>query len=131
MRSIIRRVVDKGVQKNVDAINAQVLNRTQDSYDGLTFANIRAAAESATYFAKYMGQSTNFISGLELLTNAMTIRGLILEFGVTTGRTINHIASLTNETSSGLMPSLDFQRTGGRVTKKTNLSNKSRQCGRT
>ena len=86
--------------KLIYGINTHILGKKEDSYDILTFANIHAAFESAKYYSEKMNKVTNFESDLALLSHAMNIRtvnGLILEFGVASGRTINHISSLTTE----------------------------------
>jgi hypothetical protein len=47
-----------------------------------------------------MNKASNFESNLALLTHAVnlrTINGLILEFGVASGRTINHISTQTTQ----------------------------------
>lgn len=84
----------------INGINAHVLGKKTDSYDILTFANIHAAFESARYFNQHMSKARNFDTDLDLLTHAMSIRregGQILEFGVASGRTINHMATLTSQ----------------------------------
>jgi hypothetical protein len=82
------------------AINRNVLGKHTDVYDVLTAAQMVASLDSATYFNRNMSAALNFRNGLDLLTHAMQLRsvpGPVLEFGVATGRTINHIASLTRE----------------------------------
>jgi hypothetical protein len=81
-------------------IERHVLGKKTDSYDILTFANLYAAFESSKYYSEKMHKAANFQSDLLLLTHAMDLRkvnGQILEFGVASGRTINHIASLTTQ----------------------------------
>ena len=84
----------------VTAINRNVLGKHTDVYDVLTAAQMVASFDSASYFNRNMSAAANFRNGLDLLTHAMQLRsvpGPILEFGVATGRTINHLASLTAE----------------------------------
>jgi predicted O-methyltransferase YrrM len=84
----------------ISGINSHVLGKKTDSYDIITFANIQSAFESAKYFCEKMNKATNFESDLALLKHAVEIRrvdGQILEFGVASGRTINHISSLVNQ----------------------------------
>jgi predicted O-methyltransferase YrrM len=87
----------------INGIDFHVLGKKTDSYDVLKFANINAAFESAKYYSKKMNSAKNFESDLDLLKHAMNIRGdgLILEFGVASGRTINHISSLTDQAVYG------------------------------
>ena len=84
----------------INGINTHVLGKKTDSYDILTISNIQAAFESAKYFNEKLSKATNFESDLALLTHAMnlrTVNGLILEFGVASGRTINHISEQTTQ----------------------------------
>lgn len=79
-------------------INFHILGKKTDSYDVLHMANLLSAVDSAQYLIDKMINSENHEDDLSLLRRAMQIRkrdGLILEFGVASGRTINHIASLT------------------------------------
>jgi predicted O-methyltransferase YrrM len=88
----------------INGVNAHVLGKKTDSYDILTFANIQAAFESARYYNDHMSKAKNIESDLALLTHAMGMRtfdGQILEFGVASGRTINHLSSLTERTVYG------------------------------
>jgi hypothetical protein len=84
----------------INTINTHVLGKKTDSYDILTFANIHSAFESAKYYCEKMSKAINFESDLSLLTHAVnlqTTNGYILEFGVASGRTINHISSQTTQ----------------------------------
>jgi hypothetical protein len=84
----------------IKQINTFVMGKKTDSFDILHFANIHAAFDSAKYYNQRMTKSINFDSDLELLTHALKIRsfdGQILEFGVASGRTINHISSIVSE----------------------------------
>lgn len=82
-----------------------VLNREENKidtgfHDILQTAAIIASFESASYFIKNMRKARNLSTKFDLLTHAMSKRdvgGLILEFGVASGETVNHISSLTNE----------------------------------
>lgn len=69
-----------------------------DSFDVGEVAFFLAAVESARFHQKNMQTAKAFDSDLQLLKHAMgqaSAKGLILEFGVATGRTIRHIAGLT------------------------------------
>ena len=75
-----------------------------DSFDILDVAFFAAAMDSAQFYEEYMLTAQSFESDLELLTHAMTLAppdGLILEFGVASGRTIRHLAGLTSRPISG------------------------------
>lgn len=84
--------------------NQDLLGKYTDSYDVMTFAKIDAALDSGRYYSSEMLLARNFKTDLDLLTHAITQKstgGLNLEFGVASGRTINHIASMTDETVYG------------------------------
>jgi len=71
--------------------------RYQDSFDVLITAQADAALTSARYYQEHMLSSPNLPSDLDLLEYSVRHApetGLVLEFGVATGRTINHLASL-------------------------------------
>jgi hypothetical protein len=75
----------------------QILHKRTDSYDVIEVARIKAAYDSAVYYEKHMIEARSFTTDLNLLSHAVSISppdGLFLEFGVATGRTISHIASL-------------------------------------
>ena len=76
----------------------EVLGKHGDSYNILEVAAIKASFESAAYYEKQMLGARLFKTDLELLSHAVrsTPDGLMLEFGVASGRTINYIASQTN-----------------------------------
>ena len=88
----------------IKKINIEVLGKKTDAYDILTIARIQAAFESAGYYSKYMSLANSFPDAMALLTHAMSIRkidGQILEFGVASGKTINHLAALTDQRIHG------------------------------
>jgi hypothetical protein len=75
-----------------------------DSFDVLDIAFFTAAMDSARYYEEHMLTATAFDSDLDLLTYALSIapvNGLILEFGVASGRTIRHLGSLTERRIHG------------------------------
>jgi len=85
-------------------INSHILGKKTDSYDVLHMANLISSTDSAQYLINNMLTSANVENDLNLLSRAVSLRkndGLILEFGVASGRTINHIASLTEQTVFG------------------------------
>jgi hypothetical protein len=66
-----------------------------DSFNILEVAFLKAAYESAEYYERHFSTAPPFNSDLDLLSAATKISqpdGLVLEFGVASGRTINHIA---------------------------------------
>jgi hypothetical protein len=63
-------------------------------------ATLLSAMESAQCFTEHMLTATNIENDLGLLSHAVGLiknDGLILEFGVASGRTINHLASLSEQ----------------------------------
>ena len=71
-----------------------------DAYDVIKCAELAAAFDSSNYYVEKMTNCNVFYNKIDLLSAAMAIRppdGLILEFGVFSGTTINHIAQLTQE----------------------------------
>ncbi len=75
-----------------------------DSFDLLDVAYFSAAVESARFYEEFMLTAAAFETDLLLLTHAMSIAptdGLILEFGVASGRTIRHIGALTDRSIHG------------------------------
>jgi hypothetical protein len=64
----------------------------------------RAQRSTARYVERHMLQARNYSDKMVLMQHAMAAArpdGLVLEFGVFTGRTINHIAKLTTATVHG------------------------------
>jgi hypothetical protein len=81
-------------------INFHVFGKKTDTYDILHLANFLSSIDSASYFLEKMPNAKNYGTSLELLTRGMAIKqkqGLILEFGVASGQTINHLASLSEQ----------------------------------
>lgn len=82
----------------------KLLGQYTDSFD-LDFTSRRLASESsAQYMTDHMRQAVNFKTDYDLhqwvidqLDPQLTEKGLVLEFGVATGRTINHWARLLPE----------------------------------
>lgn len=76
-------------------IEYSVFRSRADSFDVLHFAKIDAALASARYYQTKMLKARNFDSDLVHLTFALELApadGLVLEFGVASGRTIRHIS---------------------------------------
>lgn len=69
------------------------------SFNLIEIAHLKAALESADYYAQNLLTARAIDTDLGLLTRAVTLAnvdGLWLEFGVARGRTISHIAKLRN-----------------------------------
>ena len=66
-----------------------------DGYNISELMQIQAAMDSANYCILHMPRARTFPSSLDILTfalNRVSINGAYLEFGVASGKTINHIA---------------------------------------
>lgn len=97
MKNIIKNAISRiGRHMTVQAI-VPALQRVGESFNIETVACFRAAWETAEFYEAHLDAAKAFASGVELLTHAIGIAeptGLFLEFGVASGRTISHIASL-------------------------------------
>jgi predicted O-methyltransferase YrrM len=65
----------------------------------LEIAFLKAAYESAVFYEEHLTTAPVFHTDLDLLTHSLSLAkvdGLILEFGVASGRTITHLAKLTH-----------------------------------
>src|ERR1700677_3210664 len=75
-----------------------------DSFDVIELAYFAAGLESAGFYQDHMLTADALENDLALLAHAMKMTpadGLILEFGVASGRTINHIARMTDRHVDG------------------------------
>lgn len=84
-------------ERLVRRIAPPILGKRDESYDVIQMAQLKAAYESAEYYEQHMIEARPFKNDLKLLSYAISISsqpGLFLEFGVATGRTISHIASV-------------------------------------
>lgn len=73
-----------------------LLGRNEDSFDILEVAFLKAAFDSAAYYEEKMRSAPAFANHLDLLSHALGLAqptGLVLEFGVGTGRSTGHIAT--------------------------------------
>jgi len=96
--------IDQLIENFTQAINSRVLGKFNDSYDILSFAKIQAAFESAKYYNEKMIKAININNSHDLLTHALSIKkieGQILEFGVNSGGTVNHIAGQVKQNVYG------------------------------
>lgn len=84
--------VDRTIERAVDA----ALGRTRYGYDVFKMSKLRATMDSADYYNEKMSKAPNYSGRVRLLDAAVKMisidDGLILEFGVASGRTINRIA---------------------------------------
>ena len=75
-----------------------------DGYDISELMRIRAAMDTADYCIVHMARARTFPSSLDILAFALSrvsIKGAYLEFGVASGRTINHVAKQVSGTVHG------------------------------
>jgi hypothetical protein len=102
MKSLVKSVVRKTTQS---VLQQSVFSRPRgDSFNVMDVAYFAAALQSAEFYEEFMLTARAFDSDLSLLTHAMGSApdsGLILEFGVASGRTIRHIANLTRNAVHG------------------------------
>ena len=73
-----------------------LLQKHMDSFNILEVSAFIAAAESARYFQRKMGNCVAANDDLQLLELAVSwrrMKGLVMEFGVASGRTINYLAA--------------------------------------
>jgi hypothetical protein len=92
----VKDVILDRFERIVRRVAPPILSKRDESYDVIQMAQLKAAYESAEYYEQHMLEVRPFKTDLELLSYAISIspqRGLFLEFGVATGRTISHIAS--------------------------------------
>lgn len=85
------------VNQLVAVVEHAVFRKRTDVPDVLRMAEIEASWRSGQYYQAQMLTAKNFDDDLSHLTGALehvTLDGLYLEFGVASGRTINHMASL-------------------------------------
>jgi hypothetical protein len=102
MKAFVKNVARKASRT---MLQEALFRRTRgDSFDILDVAFFAAAMESAQFYEEFMLTARAMDSDLSLLSHAMSIapaEGLILEFGVASGRTIRHVASLTERKIHG------------------------------
>ena len=83
-----------------EQVEREVFGRRHDSFDIDRLAKLAAALSSSQYAQARMQKAKRCRNGVELLTFAMeqvSIEGLALEFGVFSGKSLNHIASCRPE----------------------------------
>jgi predicted O-methyltransferase YrrM len=85
---------------DLQAIFEQIFGRVYDTFTISKCVELAASFDSALYFTQKMSGATRFRNKFDLLSDAMRRRpadGLVLEFGVYTGSTINRIAEMTDQ----------------------------------
>lgn len=88
----------------IEALQPRDATGPNDSFPVDRLAEFAAAVDSANYYSHHMTQARSYGSKFDLLTNALQVRGgegLIAEFGVFEGTTINFLADQTRETIFG------------------------------
>ncbi|WP_354259059.1 class I SAM-dependent methyltransferase [Bradyrhizobium sp. F1.13.3] len=88
------------VTEIVEAIRDGFLGGRYGSFNVLRLAKFVAGFDAAQYYLDHMLACPRFATKFDLMTSAnnwATIDGLTLEFGVASGRTINHLAALNPE----------------------------------
>src|ERR1700722_2280507 len=95
MKQTLLNVIDKTSRRAAQSLSLH--RRRGDSFDVLEVAFLKAAYESAEFYEQHLLTSEAFRDDLALLSHAMKLApntGMILEFGVASGRTISHMAKL-------------------------------------
>src|SRR5580704_12612849 len=96
MKQTALKVFDKLARRAVRQCQPLLQRRWPDSsYNLLDAAFLRAAFESAEYYQTHMRTAAAFGTDLDLLTRALSWadrNGAVLEFGVSEGRSLRHIA---------------------------------------
>jgi predicted O-methyltransferase YrrM len=93
MKQTMLKVIDKAARRASQTLSFS--KPRGDSFDVLEIAFLKAAYEAAEYYEENLQAAHIFHTDLDLLSHAISIAaqpGLILEFGVATGRTITHIS---------------------------------------
>jgi hypothetical protein len=95
MRKLALNLVDRFAER---VWQSGPFARKGDSIDIREVANTIAALEPARYYTKHMLTCKSFESATDLLTHALSLvklPGIFCEFGVASGKTINHIARVS------------------------------------
>jgi hypothetical protein len=102
MKKALLKAIDKTARRAAQSLT--LARRHGDSFDVLEVAFLKAAYESAEFYEEHLITCEAFGSDLELLSRSIELApktGLFVEFGVASGRTISHMASLTPSTLYG------------------------------
>jgi Macrocin-O-methyltransferase (TylF) len=79
------------------AVQRNVLGKTTDTFSLPHIADFAASIDSAQYYVEKMQKATHYDDKMKHIAGAVALApadGLVLEFGVNTGTTVNHIADL-------------------------------------
>lgn len=93
MKAQVLSIADKLIKRTAE--NLLFYKKRGDSFDVIEIAFLKAALQSADYYEQRLFTAAMFNSDLDLLTHSLRTApadGLILEFGVASGRTITHVA---------------------------------------
>jgi Macrocin-O-methyltransferase (TylF) len=102
MKTLIKRAIKKMSRLAMQEL--QIVGHTGDSFNMTQVEFLMAAVESIRFKETHMAAAKAIRTDLDLLTHALSKaprEGLILEFGVASGRTIRHLASLTDRKIDG------------------------------
>lgn len=130
----LKRIIRRLIQENSDILSSELFGLTNDSYNVLKMARLRAASASADYYNLDMSTAIACKTKHDLLRRSMSLRatgGLVLEFGVASGEAINLLAENTTEKVFGFdsfegLP--DDWRTGYTAGRRTTFPHRKKQC---
>ncbi len=99
-----RTQMDKIHSLVVTTVNRDVLGKVTDTFSIRKTTELAASIDSALYYTRRMSKAAAMGSNFDLLRDAMqrrSVDGLVLEFGVASGSTVNYIATMTDQTVYG------------------------------
>ena len=79
-----------------EQVEREVFGRRHDSFNVDTLAKLAAALSSSQYAQAHMQKAKRCRTGMEFLSfcvEQVSVKGLFLEFGVFSGKSINHVAT--------------------------------------
>jgi len=101
MKLVIQKLIAKVAEVAAQSFS---LAKKDGSFNVLEIAELKAALESAEYYETHLIKARTFSTNLALLDHAADLinqSGLIMEFGVASGKTISRIAGRTRSTVYG------------------------------
>ena len=102
MKTLAARILNKLI--DYEGYRTGRIIRTGESFDVIDVAFWRAANEAADFYENHLIGATSFTDTLEMIRDGVRIApasGMLLEFGVATGRTIRAIAEERSATVFG------------------------------
>jgi hypothetical protein len=90
--------LDELVELIKQRVEKDVLGRSTDTHSMLHLATLAGSISSAQYFVEKMQRAAHFdnkATHTDYAMNSCSVDGLVLEFGVATGRSINYMAART------------------------------------